>query len=103
MKPIYPFTLAGTHVHAPYCAGVHCCASDGEVRIYPILSVSRAARVILCRPCWEHENRYRHQRGKDLGCPEHWPTRDWEKAQCYPEEASQNKAVVGPMPRALAA
>jgi hypothetical protein len=78
-----PPTAAGMRVHARFCEGVHCCELEGEVRLYPILSVSCAARVILCRPCWEHENRYRHQRGKELRCPEHWPTRDWNAAQRY--------------------
>jgi hypothetical protein len=103
MNVINPLTPIGTHVHASFCEGMHCCAPDAEVRVYPILSVSRAARVILCRPCWEHENRYRHQRGKDLRCPEHWPTRDWDKAQCYPEEAGLNEASAGPTLLARAA
>jgi hypothetical protein len=65
---IDPTILAGTRVHARHFEGVHCCEPDSEVRVYPILF---AARVILCRSCWEHENRYRHQRGKELGCPQH--------------------------------
>ena len=97
MKAIDPATLVGTTVHARCCEGVHCCEPDGEVRVYPILFNARSARVILCRPCWEHENRYRHQRGTELGCPEHWPTRDWDKAQRYLDK------VVCPTPLALAA
>jgi hypothetical protein len=83
MKVIDPATLAGARAHAGYCEGDHCCDPESEVRVYPILSVSRAARVILCRPCWEHENRYRHERGEELGCPKHWPTRDWDAAERY--------------------
>ena len=70
-----------------YCEGDHCCDPQGEVRVYPILSVSRAARVILCRPCWEHENRYRHERGEERGCPKHWPKRDWDAAERSPTRA----------------
>ena len=83
MKAIDPATLAETRVHAGYCEGDYCCDPEGEVRAYPILFFSRAARVILCRPCWEHENRHRHERGEELGCPEHWPTRDWDAAERY--------------------
>ena len=93
MKVFDPATLAGTRVHARYCEGVHCCEPDDEVRVYPILFNVRSARVILCRPCWEQENRHRRQRGKDLGCPEHWPTRDWDEAQRYPEDAPEEAAA----------
>jgi hypothetical protein len=48
MKSIDPATLAGAPVRACYCEGEHCCEPDGEVRVYPMLSVSRAAGVILC-------------------------------------------------------
>jgi len=93
MKVIDPAALAGTRVHARYCEGDHCCEPDGEVRVYPLLF---AARVILCRACWEHENRHRHERGKELGCPEHWPTRDWDEAQRYPEDAPEEAAARAP-------
>ena len=97
MKVIDPATLAGRRVHARYCEGVYCCEPDGEVRVYPILFNVRSARLVLCRPCWEHENRRRNQRGMELGCPDHWPTRDWDKAQRYLDE------VACPTPLALAA
>jgi hypothetical protein len=87
MKVIDPATLAGTPVHARYCEGDHCCEPDGEVRVYPILVNVRSARVILCRACWEHENRHRHERGEELGCPEHWRPRRWDAAERYPEGA----------------
>ena len=73
MQVIDPATLVETRVHARHSEGDHCCDPQDEVRVYPILSVSRTARVILCCPCWEHENRYRHERGEELGCPKHWP------------------------------
>jgi hypothetical protein len=93
MKVIDPATLAGTRVHARYCEGAHCYDPDGEVRAYPILFNVRCAHVILCRPCWEHQNRHRRQRGKELGCPEHWPTRDWDEAERYPERALEEPAA----------
>jgi hypothetical protein len=97
MKILDPATLVGARVQARYCEGDHCCEPGGEVRIYPILSVSRAARVILCHDCWEHENRYRHERGKELGCPEHWRTRDWDAAErCQPlRSAAETTAPLG--------
>ena len=95
MKVINPATRGRTRVHARYCEGDHCCEPDGEVRVYPILSVSRAARVILCHDCWEHENRYRHERGKELGRPEHWRTRDWEAAERYqPLRSAASQSLV---------
>jgi hypothetical protein len=36
-------------------------AASRTVRVYPILFKVRSACVILCRPCWGHENGYRHQ------------------------------------------
>jgi hypothetical protein len=97
MKTIDLATLVGARVHAGYCEGEHCCEPDGEVRVYPILSVSRAARVILCHDCWEHENHYRRERGKELGCPEHWRTRDWDAAEsCQPlRAAAETTASLG--------
>jgi hypothetical protein len=88
MEVIDSPALAEPRVHALYCEGEYCREPDGEVRVYPILSVARAARLVLCRPCWEHENHHRHQRGKQLERPTHWLMRDWDKAQRYLEEAA---------------
>ena len=96
MKAIDPAILVGTRVPARYCDGRHCCEPDGEVRAYPLVFNLCSARVILCRPCWEHQNRHRRQRGMELGCPEHWPTRDWDEAQCYPEDAPEEAAARAP-------
>ena len=103
MKAINPATLAKTRVHAAYCEGDNCCDPEGEVRAYPILFFSRAARVILCRSCWEHENRHRHERGEELGCPEHWPTRDWDAAERYqPLRSASRDDIVASRTDALA-
>jgi hypothetical protein len=103
MKVIDPATLTETRVHAGYCEGDYCCDPEGEVRAYPILFFSRAARVILCRPCWEHENRHRHERGEELGCPEHWPTRDWDAAERYqPLRSARRDDIVASRTDALA-
>jgi hypothetical protein len=80
MKVINPATIAAVRVRARHCEGEHCCEADGEVRSYRLLF---AAQIILCRPCWERENRYRQARGEELGCPEHWATRDWNAAERY--------------------
>ena len=79
-KAIVANRLGAAFVRAPHCEGVHCCDPRGEVRIYPLLF---AARVILCRRCWEQENHYRGERGRELDCPEHWPQRDWDMAESY--------------------
>jgi hypothetical protein len=95
MKAIDSATAAGMQVHSRYCEGDHCCEPNGEVRVYPLLF---AARVILCHACWERENRYRYGRGKELGCPEHWLTRDWEAAQRYKplRLSAEANAIAGP-------
>jgi hypothetical protein len=105
MKVIDPAILAGTRVRARYCEGEHCCDPEGATRIYALLAVSRAARVILCRPSWEQENRYRLERGKELGRPEHWPTRHWDAAERYqpaatnpaPSQGEQNETASPPL------
>ena len=84
MKVINPATIAAVRVRARHCEGEHCYEPDGETRSYRLLF---AAQIILCRPCWEHENRYRHERGQELGCPEHWRARRWDAADRYPEGA----------------
>ena len=80
MKAIDPSRPAAALVHARHCEGVQCCDPEGEVRVYPLLF---AAHVILCHRCWEQENRYHRERGRELRCPEHWPQHDWDTAQRY--------------------
>jgi hypothetical protein len=79
IKAIVANRLAAV-VRAPHCEGVHCCDPGSEVRVYSLLF---AAHTILCHRCWEHENHYRRKRGEELGCPEHWPRRDWDAAERY--------------------
>ena len=80
MKAIDPSGPGAALVRARHCEGVDCCDPEGEVRVYPLLF---AAHVILCRRCWEQENRYRRERGRELRCPEHWPQHDWDRAEHY--------------------
>ena len=80
MKAIDPSRPGAALVRARHCEGVHCCDAEGEVRVYPLLF---AAHVILCHRCWEQENRYHRERGRDLRCPKHWPQHDWDTAQRY--------------------
>jgi hypothetical protein len=80
MKVINPATIAALRVRARQCEGEHCCEPDGEVRSYRLLF---AAQIVLCRACWEQENRHRQARGEELGCPKHWSTRDWDQAGRY--------------------
>jgi hypothetical protein len=76
-------TLARVRVQACDCEGNHCCDPNGEVRAYPLLLNLKSTFLALCASCWDHENRYRRQRGEELGCPEHWATRDWNAAERY--------------------
>jgi hypothetical protein len=80
MKAIAASQLRTAFVRAPNCEGAYCCDPGGEARVYPLLF---AASVMLCHHCWERENHYRQQRGKELGCPEHWLTRNWDAAERY--------------------
>ena len=67
-------------MHNDYCCGSHCRSETGEVRVYPL---GGGANLILCHACWAHENRYRYERGKEMGRPEDWPQEDWNKAEKY--------------------
>jgi hypothetical protein len=60
MKAIDPKELGATPVRAPHCEGLCCRDPGGEVLVYPLLF---AAHLILCRHCWDQENRYRHEHG----------------------------------------
>jgi hypothetical protein len=80
MKAIDPSRLGARLVRAIHCEGEHCCDPEGEVRVYPLLF---AAHAILCHRCWEQENHYRHERGRELGCPEHWTQHEWDTAERY--------------------
>jgi hypothetical protein len=80
MKAIVASRLGAARVRAPHCEGVHCCDLGGEVRVYPLLF---AAQVILCRRCWELENHYHQERGRELRCPKRWPQHDWDTAESY--------------------
>lgn len=63
----------------PNCDGNKCHSDKGEVRVYPL---GAGGNLILCRACWAHENRFRHERG-DLVA---WPPEDWSTAAVYPDD-----------------
>lgn len=67
-------------IHNVNCDGSFCASNTGQVRVYPL---GGGANLILCRACWEHENRYRAQRGRDTGAKDNWPTVEWEHAEVY--------------------
>jgi hypothetical protein len=88
-------TVARVRVQAGDCEGNHCCDPDDEVGAYPLLLNLKSPFLALCGSCWEHENRYRRQRGEELGCPEHWATRDWNAAErCRPLRLSVETAAI---------
>lgn len=65
------------------CDNTHCADPSGQVRVYPL---GAGGNLILCRSCWEHENRYRLERQRDYGQPhaaELWPVQDWAQAVIY--------------------
>lgn len=39
--------------------------------------------MIYCRACWDYQNRYRADRGRDTGAPENWPQLSWDTARVY--------------------
>lgn len=64
----------------PNCDGGRCKRADGEVRVYPI---GGSGNLILCLDCWQHENRYNRDRGRETGAPENFPEHDWYTARVY--------------------
>ena len=66
----------------PNCSGSHCRSETGPVRVY---ALGGGGNLILCRACWQHENDYRRQRGRDTGAPENFPVLNWEAAETYGE------------------
>ena len=58
------------------CDGAYCTDPKGEVRKYKL---GGGANLILCKACWNHENRWRCERYD----PENWPQIDWDRAEIY--------------------
>ena len=52
----------------------------GQVRLYPI---GGGGNMIYCRACFQRENQYRSERGKETGNSDNWPQHDWEKSEIY--------------------
>jgi hypothetical protein len=71
-------------MHNPNCDGGHCRSNTGQVRVY---ALGGGANLILCSACWEHENKYRRERGRETGAPENWPVLDWKLAEPYGDDA----------------
>ena len=68
-------------LHNPNCDGATCRSERGEVRRYPL---GGRASLILCWSCWQAENAYNRERGRETGEPETWPLKDWATARVYP-------------------
>ena len=64
----------------PNCDGGTAHSTNPEVRVYPL---GAGGNLILCRLCWDHENKYRHSRGVELGNHEDWPLIPWDKSIIY--------------------
>lgn len=58
-------------------AGPH---TGSETRVYPL---GAGGNLIICRSCWERENRYRIERGRETKNPEGWPAVQWATAVPY--------------------
>jgi len=67
-------------VQHTYCCGEWCKDRDSEVRVYPL---GGGGNLILCLPCWAHENKYRYRRGKETGAPENFPQVNWFESEKY--------------------
>jgi len=72
-------------VHNNNCSGGHCREAEGEVRVYPL---GAGGNLILCHACWAHENRYRFNRAKEMGCNAEeaarlWPQHNWHNGEVY--------------------
>lgn len=62
------------------CDNDKCRYPTGETKLYPL---GGGGNLILCKACWDYENAYRKQRGKECRCPENWPILDWDRAEPY--------------------
>jgi hypothetical protein len=69
-------------IHNPNCDGGNCRSDTGPVRVYPL---GGGGNLILCSACWDQENRYRLDRGRETRAPENWPTVAWDAAEVYRE------------------
>lgn len=63
----------------------------GEVRVYTLSTVAAdgGSNLILCRNCWNTENRYRAARAKQTGHPDWWPQEDWNTAKVSRNESEK--------------
>jgi len=66
----------------PSCDGSHCTSASAPVKLYPL---GGGGNLILCRACFNHENRFRLGRARDTGEPQNWPHVAWDTAKAYPE------------------
>jgi hypothetical protein len=67
----------------PNCDNTYCLSDRGEVRVLPIGSDSNA---ILCKSCFMHEMRFRHDRNKELSFDCKFDIPKWESLKVYPIE-----------------
>jgi len=70
----------------PMCCGSHCRSATGLVRVYPL---GGGANLVLCKGCWDWENKYRLGRGYETGNRGAFPTVNWEAAEVYGGEESK--------------
>jgi len=66
----------------PNCCGSNCRSATGEVRVYPL---GAGANLILCAPCFAHENRYRAGRVRDGADAASFPQVKWSTAAKHEE------------------
>lgn len=62
------------------CDGGTAHSSNPQVRVYPL---GGGGNLILCRLCWDHENRYRCWRGTETGRHQDWPVESWDHSEIY--------------------
>ena len=66
------------------CDGGTAHSTNPEVRVYPL---GAGGNLILCRLCWDHENKYRAGRGGERAG---WPQVAWTTAEVYSNQEREN-------------
>jgi hypothetical protein len=65
------------------CDNDKCRDPAGQIRVYPL---GAGGNLLLCRACFEVENQYRRESGREYGAPERFPVVSWDRAVIYGAE-----------------
>lgn len=67
----------------PNCDNTKCISDKGEVRVLPI---SGDSNIIVCKTCFMHEMKFRHERNKELAFACRFDIPKWESLEIYSPE-----------------